>query len=469
MEYYDLPVREIRGTDEEEPHTKFWPTTCIKPEHPIPEFGPDEVKKRFQYAKDINAALRRIPESDFKLRVEQFAQILLVRLHHLEPNGYLSPETCSPFDLMNQVESVSPFCKHYMLHLDPENIEHEHKTTNILRHDPENIERWEHAIPKGPERPPDLDPEDMDVEEYAILSFYDTQFTTKETLPEIHSRDIDQEKRCQDRDGNKCVVTGRPNPEVFWFIPFSFNNNVENNNFTGNLQAGCMDLTDIDLLDNVLSVRGLGKSHKAWNMICVDRILCKYLKKGLCAFKYVDRTQLDDGMSKVHLTFYWIPVLYGRFNQVMDIEGDAEENGGHRLVRELEHFHTIDCHPPLSFLFGPDAEIFEDLPQSGQSIFIDMPEEDAVLFESVVTIHWSCIMFTALCGGAGRAWYLTGKDQTNGFLQPRDHVFKHDLSNRSPEDFTFRNTVDLTEILKPSASDPERGSAVETETELNKD
>ncbi|KAG8357912.1 hypothetical protein FVEN_g4525 [Fusarium venenatum] len=55
-----------------------------------------------------------------------------------------------------------------------------------------------------------------------------------------------------------------------------------------------------------------------------------------------------------------------------------------------------------------------------------MSARDAVKFKSVVKVHWACILFTALCGGAERAWNLTGMDLSDGSLKPRDHAFEGD-------------------------------------------
>ncbi|WXC56596.1 hypothetical protein SNK03_002530 [Fusarium graminearum] len=70
---------------------------------------------------------------------EDLATCLLLPRHDLEGDGELSHETCIPPELKERLADISPFCKHYMLHLDPGNI--------IF--DPKNpkYKRWSHAIP----------------------------------------------------------------------------------------------------------------------------------------------------------------------------------------------------------------------------------------------------------------------------------------------------------------------------------
>jgi hypothetical protein len=63
-------------------------------------------------------------------------------------------------------------------------------------------------------------------------------------------------------------------------------------------------------------------------------------------------------------------------------------------------------------------------PQSGDCVEVVVSSEsEALRLECAVKVHWACIVFTALLGGAGQAYRLTGMDHRNGALQPYQSTF----------------------------------------------
>ena len=54
--------------------------------------------------------------------------------------------------------------------------------------------------------------------------------------------------------------------------------------------------------------------------------------------------------------------------------------------------------------------------------------EEAQKLKSAVKIHWNCILYTALCGGVGLAHFMTGMDQSDGSLQPRDEDYRQEVA-----------------------------------------
>ena len=54
--------------------------------------------------------------------------------------------------------------------------------------------------------------------------------------------------------------------------------------------------------------------------------------------------------------------------------------------------------------------------------------EEAQKLKSAVKIHWNCILYTALCGGVGLAHFMTGMDQSDGSLQPRDKELEKEIA-----------------------------------------
>ncbi|KAL6921035.1 hypothetical protein ACHAPO_006249 [Fusarium lateritium] len=389
---------------------------------------PESPEQRYYYANKIQDTIRQF-NSKFCIRVEHLATILLISFESLEIKGYLCHESHLPQVLETRLKSISPFCKHYMLHLNPNNLDSGEKR-----------EKWIHALPKTVEASRELE-SDMSYNDFLLAIHSRSSFVTNTGDPRFPKNKGKREQtNCRLRDANQCVLTQRPNPSVFWFIPEKWNHNATHNDATGNLEAGCLYLTDIDLLHDLHSASELGKTHRVWNMICVDKVIRDLLMEGLCAFKFISRSQLDDTTFEVLLEFFWMPRLIGRFNQPMDlntfINGDYTEKFNHEkanLVDEIRKFSNGDCSPE------PDCQqqlsaISSSSLSSGHRVLIQMPEQESKLFESVVKIHWACVTFTALCGGAGRAWHLTGENQRNGSLEPRDEAFEESENERKAKE-----------------------------------
>ncbi|CAG1959394.1 unnamed protein product [Fusarium graminearum] len=310
---------------------------------PIASLREGFIKERYTLIKEIEKSIQFLWPG-FRIRGEDLATCLLLPRHDLEGDGELSHETCIPPELKERLADISPFCKHYMLHLDPGNI----------ISDPKNpkYKRWSHAIPTQPEKQDRLHP---DMSQSRWRSQCGTVRVSKlETLSAF---------LMTSRDGNKCVVTGRPNPRVFWFIPRGWNDTADHNDATGNLEIGCYYLTKIDLLETISVSGELGNTHKPWNMICIDPVLYDFLVQGYCAFSYVITRDLV-GSSILNLKFFWMPKLIPRFHQVMDLskidtfESTPSADGstsfnigdndfGKELSVDLDYFRRLNCPPAL--------------------------------------------------------------------------------------------------------------------------
>ncbi|KAM0545045.1 hypothetical protein ACHAO7_008458 [Fusarium culmorum] len=384
----------------------------------------------------------------FRIRVEHLAAILLVQGEDLRDKGHLSPDKCSPYKLKDRLCEISPFCKHCKIIRATIKIELTDQIIDMLQLDATNEERldrkeWAHALPQLPKPEPRPEP-GMSLEDTAMSIHYLCRFRTGQSTqslsPNLYKK-VEEERKV--RDNHKCVVTGRPNPRVFWFIPRKFNDTKDHNDAAGNIRAGCMYLTKIDLLDKIHSATELGKTQRVWNMLCVDPVIYDALTLGLCAFKYVSKLRLDGGVAKVLLQFFWMPELPGRFNQVMDLNDirtfDPQNENGfttfnydkainqqkREISVDLSLFQRGGCPIPTR-VERTRAAISTPPLLSGQHVYITMPEQEVKQFEQVVTIHWACVTFVALCGGAGRAWFLTGVRHEDGSSQPRDEAFRED-------------------------------------------
>ncbi|OBS28323.1 hypothetical protein FPOA_02264 [Fusarium poae] len=384
----------------------------IFPDHPLDHPLPSlyELQARRCHLERLCSTIRKA-KPEFRLYFEYLAAILLVDKQKIGSRGRLSTTAVSLYVVKDRLEFISPFCKHYMFHLDPKNFEDDN---------------WQHAKPRLPEPQHPVNHElfnmdNIDEDIIRAAMYYSSCFKTDPDLDPVHP-DQEQEDLCLERDGRKCVLTGESNVRIFHFIPITWNDTVDHNNATGMLKGASVEIADINLLNapaTICSANELGTSHKAWNMLCVNEDIYGYLVKGLCSFRFMNYETIGKGQALVNLQFYWMPKLPGRFNVDISKERFQAATEGLKLLQRFTTYYNQGC--PTEF--PESSEIGKKL-KSGHSIDMTMSEQDAMKLESAVKVHWACILFTALCGGAGRAWNLTGMDLSNGSLDPRDHAFE---------------------------------------------
>ncbi|KAH7198752.1 uncharacterized protein B0J16DRAFT_410226 [Fusarium flagelliforme] len=338
------------------------------------------------------------------MRGEELVTILMVAREDLENDGQLSRDDdsdypCIPSQTEN-LKNIAQSCMHYMLHLDPDNLE-----------DP----RWQHAIFVPLEEQPPLDGlYAQDVLDHDVINqsiIYRNRFKTLECLrPVRRSRSTvkAEEAKCWNRDKGTCVVTGKPLGHIFYFIPFTWNDTVEHMNATGEIVGGIFDL-GVDLFDGPTppcNVSALGGSHKAWNMLSVDLVLRRYLKDGLCAFQWLTTDPAPNGEVRVTLQFHWMPLLELRWGQRMNINRRGSRNDFRKLVEDIKNF---DHGPQITHKYGTVMDKQGKPLRSGQLIHIMMSKQDAEQCRDAVKVHWGCVVYTALCGAAGRPWLLAAE------------------------------------------------------------
>nr|CEG05265.1 unnamed protein product [Fusarium clavum] len=357
--------------------------------HPIPSLTEHGLGPRLAVTTELLTEMQ-IFYPDFIMRVEQVALILIVDMREFDhDDGLLSTENWTPPDLKTRLLNASPFCKHYMLHLNPNNLENY---------------SWRHALYRAPLKQPEFTDElieQADWETIKLSMYYEIRFETEPDLQDL-SYPEEESAKCRKRDKD------------------------DHNDATGNLEGSCLDVADVDILDDILSATELGKSHKAWNMMLVDPELYEYLVQGLCAFNFETIEEIekptthddDHNDEDVHvvLRFYWMPSLTPRFNQVTTVE-DMKT-----IATEFNAFIALGSPPPDGF---PESIT---TPKSGDLVRLLRTREEAQKLKSAVKIHWSCIAYTALCGGVGLAHFMTGMDQGDGSLQPRDEEFRQEAA-----------------------------------------
>ncbi|RFN53810.1 hypothetical protein FIE12Z_1844 [Fusarium flagelliforme] len=365
------------------------------------------------FEKISTAIQQRHPE--WKIRVEQAVLVLFADEKLYGNKGPISVERVPDSQLKRRLECISPFCKHYMHHLRFENLT-----------DPS----WQHAAYKPHVQQPELTTEfihEATLEEFLQVGYYECRFQTDPDLPTISEANAEEISKARSRDKGRCMVTNCSNTKHFWFIPFTWNNSSPHNNATGNLVSSSEDLADVGMLDsNLLGVKELGKTHKSWNIMCIDRVLCDFLQRGWGGFRFEEAGQPNDkGIVKVKLRFYWMPQMTGRFNREA-----ANNNELMDIVNEFNAFVRAGCPPPPTY---PKSDDFK-VPKSGQLVVVERNAGDVESFRCAVKIHWACVMYTVLCGGAERPQFMTGKDQSYGHLEPRDEQFTHQKAELEEKD-----------------------------------
>lgn len=149
----------------------------------------------------------------------------------------------------------------------------------------------------------DVDSSDMDVDFEKLLRRHARTIPTLED----HVRDETEATKCRVRDGNICVVTGKPNPKTYHILPFTCNDTVNHNNNTAYVRGGAGHLVTKDLLSQapyVSNSRTLGGSDKAWNQLCLDPELFSLWAKGYCAFKFMGSKDISEGKGMATLQFH---------------------------------------------------------------------------------------------------------------------------------------------------------------------
>ncbi|RBR25381.1 uncharacterized protein FIESC28_01818 [Fusarium coffeatum] len=386
--------------------------------HPLPSLTEHELGLRLISTTELSTEIQTYDRA-FIMRAEQAALILIVEKREFEhDDGLLSTENWTPPDLKKRLENASPFCKHYMLHLNPDNLKRD---------------AWRHALYRAPLAAPAFTHELICKADWYTLKqsmWYELRFQTKSHLQDL-SDPVEEIAKCRKRDKDVCAVTGNRDPVVFLFVPRIWNDTKDHNDATGNLADSSLDVADVDILGNILSGKELGKTHKAWNMLLVDPDLYACLVQGLCAFKFEaieeiqkptlhDNDRDDDRNGEnVHivLRFYWMPKLTPRFNQVATVE-DMKT-----IATEFNDFVALGCPPPNGC-----PKTLTTLKSGDLVRLLRTSKEEAQKLKSAVKIHWNCILYTALCGGVGLAHFMTGMDQSDGSLQLRDEEYRQEAA-----------------------------------------
>ncbi|KAF5975933.1 hypothetical protein FCOIX_7375 [Fusarium coicis] len=165
----------------------------------------EELEEVIKYARSLESALGNWEHKpEFRLRAEQIAAILTTPLLYLEPGGQLSVDRL--LFLRINLNSIVPACKRDLGH----------------PWQPPAVSQAVSSTQKGGSRL-----EDCSGSLYEPPS--DTDTSSPSMIVKKHDNmDMAQQKRCLNRDGNACVLTGSTKPSAYHIAPFSWNNTEEN-------------------------------------------------------------------------------------------------------------------------------------------------------------------------------------------------------------------------------------------------
>jgi hypothetical protein len=220
-----------------------------------------------------------------------------------------------------------------------------------------------------------------------------------------HVRDLVEEAKCLERDGNYCVVLGTVDPMVSHIIPYTWWDTKEHGNTTGDIKFRGPGLLSVNLLGGncyVYNPHELRGTDKVWNMICLHPDLHKLWARGYCRFKYIFTETSNENESKVTLQFRWMPRTKKRLVQEIAISGTGHGSDSRQLIDELNLFHDQGNPPPVSCegALRHLTRSGKPLP-SGYLIHINMQTDETKRFKEAIDIQWACILFAAFSGAAG--------------------------------------------------------------------
>ncbi|QGI68129.1 hypothetical protein CEK26_012087 [Fusarium fujikuroi] len=356
-----------------------------------------ESSKRFEHTKKLEATIQSdyaylFP--DFRLDFYHVATILTVPSKNLSHPFSLSIESClingRPYggnnhhEILERLKEIPPFCRHYMMNLGAADVAPEFQPYTLRDNEPQPTYR-------------DVDSSNMDVDFEKLLRRHARTIPTLED----HLRDEAEATKCRVRDGNICVVTGKPNPKTHHILPFTCNDTVNHNNNTAYVRGVAGYLVTKDLLSQapyVSNPRTLGGSDKAWNQLCLDPELFSLLLR----FQVYGLKDISKGKGMATLQFRWMPQIKKRSGTAINIHGTGPENDWLNLMAELDAFYCQYQPPPT--IGGKTLRVTNKAGEplrSGHLIHICLPKEDVERLEVVISLQWCSILFMALIGAAG--------------------------------------------------------------------
>ncbi|EWZ01015.1 hypothetical protein FOYG_00716 [Fusarium oxysporum NRRL 32931] len=317
----------------------------------------DELEERREYAKQLESYMKR-GFREFRLRADHASTMLLAPIRHSRPG-------------QRNLYGIAPFCKYYLI---------QHCVGSIIDPTPAQSSPQitkSSAIPGSSVSECESDngfPWNWD------MPMFGTNLKLNDQV-----RDLVEEAKCLERDGNSCVVLGTVDPMVSHIIPYTWWDTKEHGNTTGDIKFRGPGLPSVNLLGGncyVYNPHELRGTDKVWNMICLH-------------------PDLHKNESKVTLQFRWMPRTKKCLGQEIDISDTGHGSDSRQLIDELNLFHDQGSTPPVSC-----EKSLRHLTRSGKLlpsgylIHINMQTDETKRFKETIDIQWACILFAVFSGAA---------------------------------------------------------------------
>ncbi|KAF5679353.1 hypothetical protein FDENT_8745 [Fusarium denticulatum] len=367
----------------------------------------EELDERIRYARSLEYTLRKWElKPEFRLRAEQVAAILTVPLPYLQPGGRLSEDGI--LFLRINLDSITPLCKYCK------------------------------REPGHPWQPPAVSQAASSTQyggsglDDCSGSLYeppsDTDTSSSSMIVKDYDMDMAEQKRCLNRDGNACVLTGSTKPSAYHIAPFSWNNtqaNIKKTRKIGGARSLIAGFGFMSRTSYLCDPESPGASDEAWNMISMDPQLYSLWCRGYFALRYLNMDPIGQHEMNITLEFRWMPQMKEYFGQEIDTYNTGSGYNIQDLIDELYGFHDYGDPAPIADYETKLGTPTNNRPTlwSGKRIYIRMQMEDAYRFKDMIDMQWSCIIITALSGATGSPQLLANKDSKDRVMHwVQDHA-----------------------------------------------
>ncbi|EWG53747.1 hypothetical protein FVEG_17169 [Fusarium verticillioides 7600] len=234
--------------------------------------------------------------------------------------------------------------------------------------------------------------------------------------------DMAEQKRCLNRDGNACVLTGSTKPSAYHVAPFSWNNtqeNIKNTRKIGGRLGLIAGFGFVPRTSYLCDPESPGASDKAWNMISMDPQLYVWWCRGYSALRYLNMDPIGQHEMNITSEFRWMPQMKRYFGQETDVYNTGTGYNLQDLIDALHRFHdhgdpapVADYKTRLRTPTNKGATL-----RSGKLIYTGMKREDTYRFRDMIDMQWGCILITALSSVTGSPQLLANKDSNDRVMQ----------------------------------------------------
>ncbi|KAH7310572.1 hypothetical protein B0I35DRAFT_439361 [Stachybotrys elegans] len=236
-------------------------------------------------------------------------------------------------------------------------------------------------------------------------------------------RSTTERDKCVERDGNKCVLTGIKDPEVYHIVPFAWNKSMSNAKKAFNLRHNILYLfgpefseavkADLHLKSDKTLV--LGASDYAWNMVSLTPTAHDWWGKAYWGFDPVEvRPSKKTGKKKqweAVLLFRWTyrhPSLRDEKRKgCPTLNMEKDEAGNSQLgefLEEVRQWEKGQQAPNIQRPDGDDLFLHNSTTgdvRSGDQVIIKFGSEvDAQRFFRLMQIQWAYIRLHAMSAAA---------------------------------------------------------------------